>query len=50
MPSQPDDNINETGRPASAETWEAFTQALERPASAVAGLADLLTRPSAFED
>jgi len=50
MPSQPDENMNETGLRASAETWEAFTEALERPASALAGLADLLARPSAFED
>lgn len=50
MPSRPNENMNETGLPVSADTWEAFTQALERPASAVAGLANLLSRPSAFEE
>lgn len=34
----------------SLEAWEAFNQAIERPAQPVAGLADLLTRRSVFTD
>jgi len=50
MHRQLDENMDRPGLPVSAETWEAFTKVLERPASAVAGLADLLARPSSFED
>jgi uncharacterized protein (DUF1778 family) len=32
------------------ESWDAFNDILDRPAQPVRGLADLLKRPSAFED
>ncbi len=34
----------------SAEAWEAFNDILDRPAASVAGLADLLRRPSVFTE
>ncbi|MGN6273106.1 MAG: DUF1778 domain-containing protein [Protaetiibacter sp.] len=34
----------------SAEAWEAFNAVLDRPARSVAGLAELLRRPSVFTD
>lgn len=34
----------------SAEAWEAFNEVLDRPARSVAGLAELLRRPSVFTD
>jgi uncharacterized protein (DUF1778 family) len=32
----------------SADAWDAFNEILDRPATTVAGLADLLRRPSVF--
>lgn len=49
-PTPSSENMDWQDLRVSAETWEAFAQALERPASEVAGLADLLARPSVFED
>jgi len=34
----------------SAEAWDAFNEVLDRPARSVAGLAELLRRPSVFTD
>jgi uncharacterized protein (DUF1778 family) len=34
----------------SKKSWDAFNQILDRPAQPVSGLADLLKRPSVFED
>lgn len=34
----------------STASWDAFNTILDRPAQPVAGLADLLRRPSVFED
>lgn len=34
----------------SKRSWEAFNEILDRPAKPVSGLADLLKRPSVFED
>ena len=34
----------------SKKSWDAFTDILDRPAQPVSGLADLLKRPSVFED
>ncbi|MEQ1735389.1 MAG: DUF1778 domain-containing protein [Rhodoglobus sp.] len=34
----------------SKESWDAFNEILDRPARSVSGLADLLKRPSVFED
>lgn len=34
----------------SRESWDAFNEILERPAQTVSGLADLLRRPTVFED
>jgi uncharacterized protein (DUF1778 family) len=34
----------------SKESWDAFNEILDRPARPLTGLADLLTRPSVFED
>lgn len=34
----------------SAEAWDAFNEILDRPARSVAGLAELLRRPSVFTD
>jgi uncharacterized protein (DUF1778 family) len=34
----------------SKESWDAFNEILDRPAKPVSGLADLLKRPSVFED
>lgn len=34
----------------SREAWDAFNEILERPARSLTGLADLMNRPSVFED
>lgn len=34
----------------SKKSWDAFNEILDRPARPVSGLAELLKRPSAFED
>jgi uncharacterized protein (DUF1778 family) len=34
----------------SKRSWDAFNEILDRPAKPVSGLADLLKRPSVFED
>lgn len=34
----------------SKKSWDAFNEILDRPAKPVSGLADLLKRPSVFED
>lgn len=34
----------------SKKSWGAFNEILDRPAKSVSGLADLLKRPSVFED
>ncbi|NEM92311.1 DUF1778 domain-containing protein [Galbitalea soli] len=34
----------------SKRSWDAFNRILERPARPISGLADLLKRPSVFED
>jgi uncharacterized protein (DUF1778 family) len=34
----------------STSSWEAFNAILDRPAQQVSGLADLLSRPSVFEE
>ena len=34
----------------SKKSWDAFNDILDRPAKPVSGLADLLKRPSVFED
>jgi uncharacterized protein (DUF1778 family) len=34
----------------STEAWESFNEILNRPASSISGLADLLRRPSVFTD
>ena len=34
----------------SQKSWDAFNEILDRPAHPISGLADLLKRPSVFED
>jgi len=34
----------------SKRSWDAFNEILDRPAQPISGLADLLKRPSVFED
>lgn len=34
----------------SQKSWDAFNEILDRPAHTISGLADLLKRPSVFED
>ena len=34
----------------SKESWDAFNEILDQPAKPISGLADLLSRPTVFED